>query len=124
MQPVGIHLMPAGRDWDAVRVSPRIGLEAHQAMGDASRAVICDSGGQLYWLLPPGTASTWDVPHTESLGLTIYVVVPHTALTAGPGDHWERPPGPSGYLTDPDVLCAALLATVDRHYGPRMEPTS
>lgn len=121
MRGAGVALMPAGRDWDAIRVKRRIGLVAHKAMGAASRAVICDSGSNLYWLVPPGTSVSWDVAHTEALGPTTYVVIPPTALTCGPKDHWERPPGADGYLTDPDCLRVALEAAVDAEVGPRPE---
>jgi hypothetical protein len=120
MRAVGIQLMPAGRDWDAVRVPRSIGIVAHEAMGGASRAVICDSGSQLYWLVPPGTAAGWSVRGTAALGTSTYVVIPPTVLTTGPGDHWERSPGPAGYLTDPHVLREALQAAVDAALGPRV----
>ncbi|MCP3821430.1 hypothetical protein NLX86_26030 [Streptomyces sp. A3M-1-3] len=73
----------------------------------------------MYWLVPVGTAASWDVPHTEALGPSTYVVVPPAILLSGPGDHWERPPGPDGYLTDPGALRGALHKAVADALGPR-----
>lgn len=111
---VGFHLSPAGRAWDAVSAERPVGLAAYEALGEASSAVLCDSTGQLLWLVPAGSTRGWAVPHTEVYGPCTYVVIPPASRTKGPGEHWLRPPGPHGYMTDPGRLRAALLAAIEQ----------
>lgn len=106
----GRRLSAAGRQWDAVSACPSVGLIAHADLGDRAGAVLSDSVGHVLWLVPAGSTLGWSVPHTEVYGPCTYVVIPPATRTEGPGDHWLRPPTPSGYLTDPAQLRAALMA--------------
>lgn len=110
----------AGEHWDAVKVSAELGNRALARLGDASGAVISDGHDMsLYWLLRPGAADGWNLPHVRVLGgaggQIHYVPVPGTARTARPGPHWRVPHAYNRHLTDGDTLRAALTAAAGRH---------
>ncbi len=122
--PVGrvVAMRAAGDCWDAVRVPRRITLTALGQLGDHTGAVIEDPGGSLfYWLIPPGTASSWEFnadAQIQILGETTqHVAVPGPQRTAGP--HWRVPPTRVRCLTEPGTLKAALYAAVRDACGPR-----
>jgi hypothetical protein len=71
MQPgsVEVRTVAAGGWWDAVRVPLGLGTDALRNLGDETGAVIRDGfGGRLYWLIPPGSAADWELPHVRVLG--------------------------------------------------------
>ncbi len=118
-----VELTAAGRAWDAVRVPSGIGLSTIARLGDDSGAVIQDAfGGLLYWLVPPG-ADAWEElpqPFVEIRGNASYVAVPPVWHTE---DYrrlrWIVPLTHTCYLTDPELLHAALAAAIGDLIGPR-----
>ncbi|WAU79492.1 hypothetical protein O1Q96_06870 [Streptomyces sp. Qhu-G9] len=98
---------------DLVTVPARQGLEAVDILrrGAAAEAVgpvlHDDTGGTLGFLVPPGTASAWDVPgstctRTDGRGVRL---APEPPVE---GSDWLLPPGEADLATDPAVLRAAL----------------
>jgi hypothetical protein len=113
-------MQAAGRDWDAIRVPIHLARRTLEAASVESGAVLWDTwGGCMYWLVPVGTAVTWDVPHTRSCGDAHYVAIPSAGHRSGPGLHWLIPPVGERVLTDPMVLRAALRTTIAEVLGPR-----
>ncbi|MCX4908458.1 hypothetical protein [Streptomyces sp. NBC_00878] len=98
---------------DLVTVPARQGLEAvdilrRGASAEAVGPVLHDDNcGTLGFLVPPGTASAWDVPgstctRTDGRGLRL---APEPPVE---GSDWLLPPGEAELATDPVVLRAAL----------------
>lgn len=113
------QMQPAGIAWDAVRATSRLARPALAALGDESGAVIRDPySGDLYWLLPPGSAASWvPVPGVGTYSTTCYVEIPPRGRTGGPGPYWIRAPR-GRFLTHPGVLRGALIAVViEQHPG-------
>lgn len=105
---IGGHtIQGAGVTWDAVRVPSGAGPHVLTQLGSSSGAVIQDEPA-LYWFVQTGSAATWDVPGTRSLGPTQYLVVPPPHRVQGPGPHWRILPSDSELLTDVDALHAAV----------------
>ncbi|MGA4979869.1 hypothetical protein [Streptomyces cinereoruber] len=96
----------AGQAWDAIRVPRSIGLLTLDILGARSGAVIED-GLALYWLVPIGTATGWDITGTTVLSAGARVSVPPARRMAGPGPFWRVCPGDT-WLTDADTLRAAV----------------
>ena len=118
------RLQAAGFDWDAVRVPRGIGIRALEILGSRSGAVIEDPGEPaLYWFVRTGSAATWDVPETRSLGLTQHLVVPPPHRVRGPGPHWWICPADSRLITDVQALRAAIADAVAPLRTPRRETT-
>lgn len=99
--------------WDLVTVPARQGLEAVDILqrGAAAEAVgpvlHDDNGRTLGFLVPPGTASGWDVPgsvctRTDGRGIR---TAPEPPVE---GADWLLPPGEAESATDPAALRAAL----------------
>jgi hypothetical protein len=98
---------------DLVTVPARQGLEAvdilrrgapAEAVGPVLHDDTCDTLG---FLVPPGTASAWDVPgstctRTDGRGVRL---APEPPVE---GSDWLLPPGEAELATDPAVLRAAL----------------
>ncbi|KAA0930726.1 hypothetical protein FGF04_27595 [Streptomyces apricus] len=98
---------------DLVTVPARQGLEAvdilrrgapAEAVGPVLHDDNCDTLG---FLVPPGTASAWDVPgstctRTDGRGVRL---APEPPVE---GSDWLLPPGEAELATDPAVLRAAL----------------
>ncbi|MFC8200571.1 hypothetical protein ACFWBR_12090 [Streptomyces sp. NPDC060006] len=102
-----------GDPCDLVTVPARQGLEAVDILrrGAAAEAVgpvlHDDTCGTLGFLVPPGTASAWDVPgstctRTDGRGVRL---APEPPVE---GSDWLLPPGEADLATDPAVLRAAL----------------
>ncbi|MFJ8646337.1 hypothetical protein ACIRNI_09445 [Streptomyces sp. NPDC093546] len=117
-----VTLLPAGRWWDAVRVPSSLGSRVLARLGENSGAVIEDGfGAILYWLVWPGAADEWVLlqPSVSICGATTYVAVPPVTYTEGPGLRWATPLSPTRYLTDPELLRAALATEIDAVMGRR-----
>jgi hypothetical protein len=115
-----IALRAAGVHWDAIRVPLQIANRTLETLGTGSGAVICDPREPcLYWLVPAGTTTGWDTPHTRPLGETQYVVIPSAGHLTRPGPHWLIPPTGSQYLTDPALLRGAIESAIVAALGPR-----
>lgn len=94
---------------DAVRVPLAPGARALNLLGDRTGAVIRDGfGGILYWLVAPGEAAGWHLPHVQVLGHGCHVAVPPPHRTKGPGLYWQVPLAYGRECTDPGPLHAAL----------------
>ncbi|MEU1792497.1 hypothetical protein ABZ553_42780 [Streptomyces sparsogenes] len=120
------QLQPAGKAWDAVRVplAMDIGKRTLELLGDATGAVIENPFDRvLCWLIPPGSASTWDMtelPSIEVWGVTAYIEVPPADCQKGPGVRWRVPPH-DRHLTAPAALYTALQTATREALGPREE---
>ncbi|PSM43796.1 hypothetical protein C6Y14_09295 [Streptomyces dioscori] len=103
-----------GDPCDLVTVPARQGLEAvdilrrgapAEAVGPVLHDDNCDTLG---FLVPPGTASAWDVPGstcTRTDGRGVRLAPPEPPVE---GSDWLLPPGEAELATDPAVLRAAL----------------
>ncbi len=113
-------MLPSGQWWDAVRVPRDIGLDALGRLDGLSGAIIEDTAhGHLYWLIPPGDATTWELSAGASVTVLAdraEVAVPGVQRTLGP--HWRVPPTRGRVLTDAARLRRAL-AIVARPAGAR-----
>ncbi|MFH8367455.1 hypothetical protein [Streptomyces sp. NPDC018031] len=117
-----VHVLPAGRWWDAVRAPQYIGARALALLGEETGAVIEDPRGRrLYWLVPPGTATAWSLQQVAVLAGATYVAVPPRHVRHGGGPHWRVPVSHGRYLTDAPLLHAALRAAITAELGPRPE---
>lgn len=113
----GCELLPAGRDWDAVRVPRSVGLAAVTILGVRSGAVIEDPREPcLYWFIAAGSAGEWAVDNTQLLQAGAFLSVPPARRTDGPGPYWRICPGDTDWLTD----VGALRAAVEDALGPRL----
>lgn len=105
--------LPAGRWWDAVRAAEDIGERALDILGDQSGAVIKDRCNTLYWLIAPGTVTSWNprgvTVLTETEGVATYLGVPPADRLTRPGSHGRVPFTHGRYLTDPHLLYKALI---------------
>jgi hypothetical protein len=114
LAPVGIRLVPAGVDWDAVQVGRFLALQAVERITRLG-AVAVDSVPDepvLYFLVPAGTATRWDVPMTAVLGPSSHMVLPPDTKHTPPGPYWLSPP--SCGLTPAAVLRLALRQALRR----------
>lgn len=100
---------PAGRWWDAVRVSRFLGEQVLKQLGEASGAVIEDvPRALLYWLIEPGSADDWpEMSQVTVWGTACYISVPPQSATNEPV-RWRVPGEPGRYLTDVQALRHAL----------------
>ncbi|MEV6796420.1 hypothetical protein AB0M87_31515 [Streptomyces sp. NPDC051320] len=118
------ELVGAGYAWDAVRMPCSFGVTIIERLGENCGGVIQDGYAHtLYWLIKPGTADNWaHVPGASVtiLGATSYVAVPPVGRNEGPGLWWNVPLEPLRYLTDADLLGAALEEELDAALGPRI----
>ncbi|TXL91567.1 hypothetical protein [Streptomyces sp. IB2014 016-6] len=101
-------------DWDAIRVPRFLGLTALDILGSRCGAVVDDPTEMaLYWLIPAGSGTGWDVGTTRLD--TERLTIPPRRRTRGPGPHWRMCPGEDRWLTDANALRAALEDAL----GPR-----
>ncbi|SBT90468.1 hypothetical protein GA0115233_101914 [Streptomyces sp. DI166] len=111
----GPALHDAGHYWDAIRVPRSVGLSAMAILGARCGAVVQDRS-VLYLFVRVGTAAEWDVENTRALGAGASITIPPPRRAEGPGPYWRMCPGDGGWLTDPDVLRAAIADA----FGPRL----
>ncbi len=116
-----IEALRAGQWWDAVRVRATVGNRALELLGEAAGAVIADPDrSRLYFLIPSGTAASWNPQYADVLGdgpQAVFVGVPPVSRREGPGVHWCVPPQRGQYLTDPVFLYEALRAAALAELG-------
>ncbi|MGW0657064.1 hypothetical protein ACWD4T_51740, partial [Streptomyces umbrinus] len=99
----GTWIAPAGKVWDAVRLSPPLGLQALNAVTGNLGAVIMGPGDRgMYFLVPPGTTHAWNLPRTAALGQTSHVVLPPDGREQPPGPYWLISPQRGRLYTDTD----------------------
>ena len=109
---------PAGKDWDAIQIDGARAWAILAHLGDLAPGgvgpVLCDPGGprmRLYYLVPPGTATTWDVPHTAALGAACWLTIPGDEEQGRPdGLHWLTPPGGPPEHVDAELLRQAVAS--------------
>lgn len=120
-QPNTCACLPAGRWWDAIVVPQLAGLDALEILdhetGRAPGPVVWDINTvrpRLYFLVPAGTADTWDLGGTESFGQSTFIVLPGPTTIEPPGIHWLVPPDPDDpeALVDAEGLARALRAVL------------
>ncbi|MFC9029815.1 hypothetical protein [Streptomyces arboris] len=105
----GRRIDGTGGEWDVIRVSRSLGLDALGVLGHRSGAVLEDpSSAALYFFVAEVTPGEWDVAGTRVLGHGDPIVIPPLRRTRGPGPHWRVCPGDGGWPTEGSVLRAAL----------------
>ncbi|MFD4855117.1 hypothetical protein [Streptomyces atratus] len=86
-----------------------VGLDALAILGGRSGAVLEDPlSAALYWFIPPGNATEWDVAGTRVLDEDTHLVIPPDRCTQGPGPHWRVCPAADAWTTEAAALQAAL----------------
>ncbi|MFI0780683.1 hypothetical protein [Streptomyces sp. NPDC021212] len=102
-----------------------VGERALVILGDQSGAVIKDRCNTLYWLIAPGTATSWKLrgvtvlAHAE--GVATYLGVPPADRLPRPGSYWRIPFTRGRYLTDPQLLYKALVSVLLEDPGEGQE---
>lgn len=122
--PNGTLIVPAGIEWDAIRVPRFAGLQALKGVKPGS--VLVDpmpSEPVLYFFVVPGTAAAWRAPQSTALGATTSVVLPPRSWQAPPGPYWLIPPAADQAirLTARDALHKALAAQRDERLPVAIE---
>ncbi|MCX5431578.1 hypothetical protein OHU11_28415 [Streptomyces sp. NBC_00257] len=108
------EVCPIGEWWDVVRVAEGIGYRAIDLLRTGGETigpvVLGDEGTSLrvYFLMPVGTASAWQVPGTVPLGVRNHLVVPPVTAVEPPGLHWLVLPAGPRLLTHPATLRRAI----------------
>ncbi|WP_426501728.1 hypothetical protein [Streptomyces sp. D54] len=87
----GAQIAAAGKEWDAVRTDRFLGLQAVDRLGAATGPVIVEPAA-VYFLVPPGGTTAWDLPQSKGLGTGHYVVLPAADRNRPPGPYWLLPP--------------------------------
>lgn len=108
-----VELHSAGVSWDAVRVPAELGERTLALLGDMSGSVILDHD-TLYWLVPPGAADGWRLPHVRVISTAGYLAIPPQHWTDKPGMRWRVPLAADRYLTPPQLLHDAIQAAARR----------
>jgi anti-sigma regulatory factor (Ser/Thr protein kinase) len=92
-----------------VRVPRYLGLRALRHLCGKEGGVAVDPAQRhLYFLVPPGAATGWDLPHTTVLDTPHSLVLPVAGKEAQPGPYWLHSPRPGRVHNDATVLHAAL----------------
>ncbi|MFE2143951.1 hypothetical protein ACFXA3_19820 [Streptomyces sp. NPDC059456] len=109
--PLGVALLPAGRQWDVLILPGELGQTALDVLThllDRPGPVLADPGGQrLGFFVPPGTASRWIGTGVRGAGRGTWIVVPYPGRRTD-GTHWLVVPDGRGTLTDPVLLELAM----------------
>ncbi|WP_328335752.1 MULTISPECIES: hypothetical protein [unclassified Streptomyces] len=112
----GTLIAAAGQRWDAVRVPRFIGLQALNHLVGQEGAIVMDPGNRrVYFLVPPGTTRSWNLPQTTALGETSHVVLPADDKEIPPGPYWLVSPRRGRLCTSTEALHNALRTVL----GPR-----
>ncbi|MFH8350456.1 hypothetical protein [Streptomyces sp. NPDC018045] len=109
-------LIPAGVQWDAIRIERQLAVEVLRELHVMRRAGapvlwgLREGSARAYLLVPPGTAQTWDEPPTRAIGAGGWVAMPRPGAQSRVPDRFRWGPAPdgSGCLADPDALRAAI----------------
>lgn len=106
-----LRIVPAGVEWDAIRIPRRLGVAALNRLPVPHGPVITDPDDRVvYILVPRGTAHRWDAALTQAYGIATYVAVPPEGRDAPPGPYWLVAPADWVPLTDPGHLRSAIEA--------------
>ncbi|MFI5672337.1 hypothetical protein [Streptomyces sp. NPDC051704] len=126
--PLGVALLPAGRQWDVLILPGELGqgaLDVLTRLLDRPGPVLADSGAprhrrtpapRLGFFVPPGTASRWIGTGVRGAGCGTWIVVPYPGRATG-GVRWLVAPDGSGTLTDPALLELAMHEAAARAAG-------
>ncbi|MFF4850126.1 hypothetical protein [Streptomyces sp. NPDC001194] len=126
--PLGVALLPAGRQWDVLILPGELGqgaLDVLTRLPGRPGPVLADSGAvrrgrtttpRLGFFVPPGTASRWIGTGVRGAGRGTWIVVPYPGRATG-GVRWLVPPDGSGTLTDPALLELAMHEAAARAAG-------
>ncbi len=105
----GFALTPAGTYWDAVRLPRELGLQTMTYVSGSVGAVLMGPPARgMYFLVPPGTTGSWDVPQTSALSSASYVALPPDYRIRPPGPYWLLSPQRGLLHTRTDELRAAI----------------
>lgn len=111
-------LIPTGVTFDALVLPTMLGRAVLDRLGredDVTAPVLYGIPRHMF-LVPVGTAQTWDEPGTaRTLGEGAWLAAPQPGSARGAGPVWTVEPDGSGRLHDPDVLRAAFRATAHAH---------
>ncbi|MFG3517631.1 DUF6415 family natural product biosynthesis protein [Streptomyces bobili] len=110
----GMRLAQAGVRWDVVKVRRFLGLQAIEHIEQPGAVAVDPHWPEpmLYFFVPAGTLTNWDVPDTRALNsteCTTHVVLPPGHREAPPGPYWLL--SPSCGLTPIATLHRALEMT-------------
>ncbi|MFC9296352.1 hypothetical protein ACFTWH_11145 [Streptomyces sp. NPDC057011] len=109
--PLGVTLLPAGRNWDVLILPGELGqatLDVLNLLLARPGPVLADFGdSRLGFFVPPGTASRWIGTGVRGAGRGTWIVVPYPGRSTG-GVRWLVLPDGQGTLTDPVVLELAM----------------
>ena len=109
----GTRIAAAGVAWDVVKVRRHLAVRAIERIPEPG-AVAVDPWPvepALYFFVPAGSTSAWDVPETMALGLDSHVVLPPDSKEAPPGPYWLI--SPRRGLTSTSELRQALTYVVN-----------
>ena len=112
--PDELSMLPLGSLFDVVKTAAATGQRLLARLDDTERRSpsFVNSGiGTMYFLVPPGTSSTWrTVPGADCLGAGTWLWVPVPTRIQRDGTYWAQPPDGTGVLHDPQALATALMA--------------
>ncbi|WP_424215374.1 hypothetical protein ACN20G_05110 [Streptomyces sp. BI20] len=108
--PLGVVLLPAGRNWDVLILPGDLGRGTLEVLGlllERPGPVLADSGdARVGFFVPVGTAAGWLGTGIRAAGRGTWIAVPHPGRTIGA--RWLVLPDGEGTLTDPAVLELAV----------------
>ncbi|WP_053750434.1 hypothetical protein [Streptomyces sp. MMG1533] len=105
----GFALTPAGRYWDAVRLPRDLGFQTMTFVSGSVGAVLMGPPARgMYFLVPPRTTGSWDVPRTSALSSSSYVALPPEHRVRPPGPYWLLSPQRGLLHTRTDELRTAV----------------
>jgi hypothetical protein len=118
--PLGVALLPAGRQWDVLILPGRIGystLDVLTRLTGRPGPVLADFADErIGFFVPPGTAARWLGTGVRGAGRGTWIVVPYPGRPTG-GVRWLVPPDGTGHLTAPVVLELAMHEAAARLAG-------
>jgi hypothetical protein len=108
----------AGTDWDAIQIDGARAWAILAHLGDLAPdgigPVLCDPGGppmRLTFLVPPGTTTAWNEPHTVALGPACALTIPgDEQRNRLDGPHWLTPPSGPPEHVDAELLRQAIAS--------------
>ncbi|MEC3997486.1 hypothetical protein VSR01_29895 [Actinacidiphila sp. DG2A-62] len=109
--PLGVTLLPAGRQWDVLIIGARLGYPALDVLGRMAERpgpVLADfEDARMGYFVPPGTAARWLGTGVRAAGAGTWILVPYPGRATGKV-RWLVPPDGTGRLNDPVALELAL----------------
>lgn len=105
---LGVTFAPAGRRWDAVRVSGPLGDRLIAALGTRCGDVIRDDRTYLF-LVPPSTGERFVTDGVVVYGPGRHVLLPKKHRVGPPGPYWMRTVSSERVATSATDFEAALL---------------